>query len=106
MAESGEWAVVQQDMNDQDRTARRYHWLSEHVQNFVVEPHDAIVGDAKRESVLNMTAKESESCRKASTDLAKRKTRETPAATGIGAPSRSAFASEVDDRVRREEQFG
>ena len=73
MAESGEWAVVQQGMSDQDRTARRYHWLSEHVQNFVVEPHDAIVGDAKRESVLNMTAKESESCRKASTDLAREK---------------------------------
>jgi len=73
MAESGEWAVVQQGMSDQDRTARRYHWLSEHVQSFVVEPHDAIVGDAKRESVLNMTAKESEDCRKASTDLAKEK---------------------------------
>ena len=73
MAESGEWAVVQQGMSDQDRTARRYHWLSRHVQSFVVEPHDAIVGDAKRESVLNMTAKESEECRKASTDLAKEK---------------------------------
>jgi hypothetical protein len=71
MAESGTWAVVQQGMSDQDRTARRYHWLSEHVQSFVVEPHDAIVGDAKRESVLNMTAKESENCRKASTDLVK-----------------------------------
>jgi hypothetical protein len=71
MTENGTWAVVHQGMSDQDRTARRYHWLSEHVQSFVVEPHDAIVGDAKRESVLNMTAKESENCRKASTDLAK-----------------------------------
>ena len=71
MAESGVWAVVQQGMSDQDRTARRYHWLSEHVQSFVVEPHNAIVGNVKRESVLNMTAKESEKCRKASTDLAK-----------------------------------
>lgn len=73
VAESGEWAVVQQGMSDQDRTARRYHWLSEHVQSFVAEPHDAIVGDAKKESVLNMTARESEDCRKASTDLAKEK---------------------------------
>ena len=73
MTESGEWAVVQQGMSDQDRTARRYHWLSEHVQSFVVEPHDAIVGDTKRESVLNMTAKEGENCRKTSTDLAKEK---------------------------------
>jgi hypothetical protein len=71
LTENGTWAVVQQGMSDQDRTARRYHWLSEHVQSFLVEPHDAIVGEAKKENVLNMTAKESENCRKASTDLAK-----------------------------------
>lgn len=74
VAESGDWAVVQQGMSDRDRTARRYHWLSEHVQSFVVEPHDAIVGDARRDVALNMTAKESENCRKTSTELA----RETP----------------------------
>jgi hypothetical protein len=73
MAETGDWAVVQQGMSDQDRTARRFHWLSEHVQNFVVEPHDAIVGDAKRAVALDMTAKDSENCRKASSDLAKEK---------------------------------
>jgi len=56
-------------MSDQDRTARRYHWLSKHVQNFVVEPHDAIVGDVKRNVALDMTAGESENCRKVSTDL-------------------------------------
>jgi hypothetical protein len=73
MTEGGKWAVVQQGMSDQDRTARRYHWLSEHVQSFVVEPHDAIVGDTRKGNVLNMTAKESEDCRNASTDLAKEK---------------------------------
>jgi len=73
VTEKGEWAVVQQGMNDQDRTARRYHWLSEHVQSFVVEPHDAIVGNAKREIALDMTAKESDNCRKASVDLAREK---------------------------------
>jgi len=73
VAESSEWAVVQQGMSAHDRTARRYHWLSEHVQSFVAEPHDAIVGDAKRDAALNMTAKESENCRKVSTDLAKEK---------------------------------
>jgi hypothetical protein len=71
VTENGKWAVVQQGMNNQDRTARRYHWLSEHVQSFVVEPHDAIVGNAKRDKALNMTAKESENCRKLSADLAK-----------------------------------
>ena len=75
VAENGNWAVIQQGMCPQDRTARRYHWLSENVQNFVVEPHDAIVGEAKREVALNMTAKESENCRKVSVDIAKEKPR-------------------------------
>ncbi len=71
VCENGNWAVVQQGMSSQDRTARRYHWLSEHVQNFVVEPHEAIVGDVKRPVALDMTAKESENCRKTSTDIVK-----------------------------------
>jgi len=71
LSEDGKWAVVQQGMSVQDRTARRYHWLSEHVQNFVVEPHDAIVGDVKRNVALDMTAKQSEDCRKVSTDIVK-----------------------------------
>lgn len=71
VAEDGKWAVVQQGMSAQDKTARRYHWLSEHVQSFVVEPHDAIVGDVKRNAALDMTAKESENCRRVSTDIVK-----------------------------------
>jgi hypothetical protein len=71
LAGNGEWAVVQQGMSAQDRTARRYHWFSEHVQDFVVEPHDGIMGDVKRNVALDMTAKGSENCRKVSTDLAK-----------------------------------
>jgi uncharacterized protein len=69
------WAVIQQGMSDEDRTARRYHWLSNNVSNFVVEPHNAIVGDAKRLTALNMVAKTSEAARKASVDLAKEPTR-------------------------------
>jgi len=71
LSEDGNWAIVQQGMSAKDRTARRYHWLSEHVQSFVVEPHDAIVGDVKRTVALDMTAKESENCRKVSTDVVK-----------------------------------
>jgi hypothetical protein len=55
----------------EDGTARRYHWLSDDVGSFVVEPHSAVVGDVKRDAVLNMTATESEGSRKASVDLAK-----------------------------------
>ncbi len=73
LTEKGKWAVIQQGMSFEDRTARRYHWLSETAQNFIVEPHNAIVCDVKRDKVLDMTAKESESCRKASVDLAKEK---------------------------------
>jgi hypothetical protein len=73
LTEDGKWAVIQQGMCLQDRTARRYHWLSDNAKNFVVEPHDAIVGDVKRDIVLDMTAKESESCRKTSVDIIKEK---------------------------------
>jgi hypothetical protein len=40
-----------------------------------VEPHNAIVGEAKRQIVLNMTAKESEGSRNASVDVAKEPTK-------------------------------
>jgi len=73
LAEDGKWAVVQQGMSVRDRTARRYHWLSVHVRNLVVEPHDAIVGDTKCEVALDMTAKESQNCQKVSTDIVKEK---------------------------------
>ncbi len=69
------WAVIQQGMSEQDRSARRYHWLSENVTDFVVEPENAIVGDVKRKAALNMVAKNSEASRKASVDLAKEPTR-------------------------------
>ena len=69
--EDGNWVVVQQGMNVDDGTARRYHWLSERVESFVVEPHSAIVGDTVRRVALDMTARKSEGCRKVSVDLAK-----------------------------------
>src|SRR5512143_874416 len=42
---TGEWAVVQQGLNDRSGMARRYHWHSESVRDFVVEPHTGIVGE-------------------------------------------------------------
>ena len=42
---SGEWAVVQQGMNEPRRLARRYHWHSATVRDFTCEPHTAIVGE-------------------------------------------------------------
>lgn len=71
--ENRTWAVIQQGMCPQDRTARRYHWFSENIKSFADEPHNAIVGDVKREIALDMTAKQSEGCRKTSVDIAKEK---------------------------------
>jgi hypothetical protein len=74
LAENKKWAVIQQGMSPEDRTARRYHWLSDATNDFVVEPHKAIVGDVKREKALDMTAKQSEGSRKASVDIVKEPT--------------------------------
>jgi len=73
ITEKGKWAVIQQGMSAEDRTARRYHWLSDNTSSLIVEPHNAIVG-TKRPQALNMTAKESEGARKASVDIAKEPT--------------------------------
>ena len=69
------WAVIQQGMSDEDRSARRYHWLSENTKCFVEEPHTAIACNVKRERALNMVAKQSDAARKASVDLSKEPTR-------------------------------
>jgi len=74
LTEDGKWAVIQQGMSGKDRSARRYHWLSDATASLVVEPHNAVVGDVKREKALNMTAKASEGARKASVDVAKEPT--------------------------------
>jgi hypothetical protein len=34
----GTWTVVQQGMNDSNRKARRYHWYSKGIEDFVCEP--------------------------------------------------------------------
>ncbi|MEM7825901.1 MAG: DUF763 domain-containing protein, partial [Candidatus Aenigmatarchaeota archaeon] len=65
------WVVVQQGMNVNTQTARRYHWISENVKSFVEEPHSAICCDIKKENVLDMTSKQSEEARKVSVDLVK-----------------------------------
>ena len=67
----GNWAVVQQGMNAENRYARRYHWLGERVQDFVCEPESAICCDRREAEVLNLVARESEGTRVASTILAR-----------------------------------
>ena len=44
LTSAGDWAVVQQGMNEASRSARRYHWHSAAVRDFTADPHAAIVG--------------------------------------------------------------
>jgi hypothetical protein len=67
---SGKWTVIQQGMNTENQTARRYHWLSSKVNDFVEEPHSGIISGVKV-NPLNLTAKESRENKKISTELIK-----------------------------------
>lgn len=66
---NGSWAVVQQGMNTDNQTARRYHWYSQKVTDLVCEPHSGIVSQVKV-PVLDLTSRQSENTRKISTELA------------------------------------
>lgn len=66
----GQWAVVQQGMNEQNGWARRYHWLSTTLRDFVCEPHQAVCCDHRGEA-LNLVALESDPARKVVTELSR-----------------------------------
>jgi hypothetical protein len=96
---SGDWAVVQQGMSDETRTARRYHWLSPEVTSFVDEPHAAVCCDVRRGG-LNLVAHESAGTRQACTTLAARPPEETLAVVDripqLALPSRHALLPGFD----------
>jgi len=66
---NGSWAVVQQGMNEADASARRYHWFSENVRDLVCEPHTGIVAPARKQRLLNLTARDSENTRQLSVEF-------------------------------------
>lgn len=68
---SGDWAVIQQGMNPNNKLARRYHWLSKDVRSFVEEPHSGISAQQKEDKVLNLTSGLSGETREISVDLVK-----------------------------------
>ncbi|GAA4793432.1 DUF763 domain-containing protein [Olivibacter ginsenosidimutans] len=53
----GDWAVIQQGMNTNNRMARRYHWHSAYVQSFLEEPHRFVYGH-NQGKLLNLTHKD------------------------------------------------
>lgn len=72
----GKWTIVQQGMNPNSRWARRYHWLSDNVQDFVNKPHAGIISETKGE-VLNLVAPESKDNRHISAKLSQQKPYQT-----------------------------
>ena len=56
LSKEGNWAVVQQGMNTDERMARRYHWHSPSIKSFVEEPHTYIYGK-NQGRILNLTDK-------------------------------------------------
>jgi len=72
LTSNGEWAVVQQGLNDRTGMARRYHWHSATVRDFVDEPHTAIVGE-NQGVILNLVHAQAKPAQFALLDIAHEK---------------------------------
>ncbi len=70
-SKNGAWAVVQQGMNTEEQTARRYHWFSEDIKDLIVEPHKGIASQriSTLNNTLDMSSKKSDKNRQISTEL-------------------------------------
>jgi hypothetical protein len=73
LAANGEWTVVQQGLNERNGMARRYHWHSASVQDFVAEPHTGIVGEHQG-TIMNLVDAQAKPAQTAMLDI----TREHP----------------------------
>jgi len=67
---NGEWAVVQQGLNDGSGMARRYHWRSASVRDFVADPHAAIVGE-NQGMIMNLVDARAKTAQTAMLDIAR-----------------------------------
>jgi hypothetical protein len=70
VTKEGEWAVIQQGMNDGSGMVRRYHWHSAQVTSFVEEPHAFIYG-ANQGEILNLTDRKAKDTKSGLLDLVK-----------------------------------
>jgi hypothetical protein len=68
----GEWAVVQQGLNDRSGMARRYHWHSAAVRDFVAAPHSGIVGE-NQGTIMNLVDAQAKPAQTALLDIAREK---------------------------------
>lgn len=97
--EDGEWAVIQQGMNPDRGYARRYHWLGERVERFIVEPHSAIASMRREKVVLNMVSRESEEARRASVDLASERPSTLIRLLNIAARGQETLTAFIEDEM-------
>ncbi len=65
------WTVVQQGMDYDSNDARRYHWSSFSTESFIDEPHTGLISGMIKNAALDMTSKNSETCRNVSIDIIK-----------------------------------
>jgi hypothetical protein len=70
LTKKGEWAVVQQGMNNGNGYARRYHWHSPSVRSFVQEPHASIIGKSQG-TILNLVDRKASETQKGILDITK-----------------------------------
>ena len=63
------WAIIQQGIDKNILKARRYHWLSEGLDDFLDDPHTDISSEILKNETLNMASKDSKKSRKVSLDL-------------------------------------
>ena len=70
LSKDGDWAVIQQGMSDESRTARRYQWFSRENLDMLCEPHTGITCDQQKDA-LNLVAKESVPVHIATVDFVK-----------------------------------
>lgn len=70
LSNEGDWTVIQQGMNIESKTARRYHWSSENLKSFIEEPHTGITGE-NQGLILNLTAKDANETRSHILDFSK-----------------------------------
>lgn len=59
----GEWAIVQQGLNDNSGMARRYHWHSLQFQSYLNSPHAGVTGE-NQGLILNLAHHEADNTRK------------------------------------------
>ncbi len=66
---NGVWTVVQQGKNVKNQTARRYHWYSENISDFIQEPHTGIISEILKQNTLDLTSSKSANNREVSLEL-------------------------------------